>query len=268
MHSRAHGFGYVNVAALETMAERVTDLKQRFLQHLAIQSGQRVLDVGCGPATDTIEMGHAVGKEGWVIGVDHDHEMVQRAEERVRFAGCGGWTRHITADAYDLPFRSDTFDCCHCERLLQHVDDGAKILSEMVRVTVPGGRLAVADTDWASLSIDSPEIEIERRVTGGIAKLIRNGFAGRQLFRLLTEQGLVDLDLSVHPIVWTDWPTFRQTSFAIANLDEHLAAAGLVTAEQWQQFLTSLEAANARGCFFATGNLVLVVGTKPKLQRR
>ena len=49
----------------------------------------------------------------------------------------------------------------------------------MIRVTAPGGWLVVADTDWSSLSVDTPEIDIERRVAGCMAGLVKNGFAGR-----------------------------------------------------------------------------------------
>ena len=202
-----------------------------------------------------------------MIGVDIDEEMIVRARERADDAGCAAWVHHVQADAAALPFPDNYFQRCHSERLLQHVDDGPKVLAEMIRVTTPGGRLVVADTDWASLSVDTPEIDIERRVAGGMARLVKNGFAGRELLRRFTEQGLKDIELSIHPLVWRDWQDFQSTSLAMANLAEQLMASGAVSGEEWQRHIHSLETAQAQGCFFATGHMVLAFGTKPETTR-
>ena len=202
-----------------------------------------------------------------MIGVDIDEEMIVRARERADDAGCAAWVHHVQADAAALPFPDNYFQRCHSERLLQHVDDGPKVLAEMIRVTTPGGRLVVADTDWASLSVDTPEIDIERRVAGGMARLVKNGFAGRELLRRFTEQGLKDIELSIHPLVWRDWQDFQSTSLAMANLPEQLIAAGVVKAEEWQRYIQSLETIQSQGSFLATGHMVLAFGTKPETTR-
>jgi ubiquinone/menaquinone biosynthesis C-methylase UbiE len=156
--------------SLEHIAKTVGEIKRRFLDALAIEPGQRVLDVGCGPASDTLAMGRLTGPGGLMIGVDVDAEMIARARERAHEADCAAWVHHTQADAAALPFPDNYFQRCHSERLLQHVDDGPRVMAEMIRVTAPGGRLVVADTDWASLSVDTPEIDIERRVAGGMAQ--------------------------------------------------------------------------------------------------
>jgi ubiquinone/menaquinone biosynthesis C-methylase UbiE len=259
-----HSSGYVTSRSLEHIAKTVSEIKRRFLDALAIEPRQRVLDVGCGPASDTLAMGRLTGSGGLVIGVDVDEDMIARGRERAYEAGYAAWVHHTQADAAALPFPDNYFQRCHSERLLQHVDDGPRVIAEMIRVTAPGGRLVVADTDWASLSVDTPEVDIERRVAGGIARMVKNGFAGRELLRRFTEQGLKDIKLSIHPLVWRDWQDFQSTSLAMANLPVELIAAGVVSAEEWQRHIHSLETAQAQGCFFATGHMVLVVGGKPR----
>ena len=254
--------GYVDLTTLQCLDEFVMAFKQRLLEILRIGSRDCVLDVGCGLGTDTIVTAQLVGRQGFVVGIDYDQTMVDQANKRARMAGVADWTVHIAANAAALPFKANAFDICHSERLFQHVDNGSHVLAEMVRVTRVGGKLAVADTDWCTLSIDTPEIEIERRVIRGIAGLVRNGYAGRQLFRLFKEQHLADVQVEAYPIIWTDWNTFRATSFSIANLDKKLIESGVVTEEELQQFMASLENAHRRGVFFANGNIMLVTGNK------
>jgi precorrin-6B methylase 2 len=77
-----HKPGYVNSHSLEHIARTVAEIKRRFLDALAIEPGQRVLDVGCGPASDTLDMGRLTGPGGLVVGVDVDEEMIARDRER------------------------------------------------------------------------------------------------------------------------------------------------------------------------------------------
>src|SRR4051812_7447226 len=102
--------GYVDPAYLRASAAHVEGAKRRSYALMQLAPGLRVLDLGCGPATDTIALAGIVGDTGRVVGVDHDPEMVSAANERARAAGVEGWTEHIQADALALPFDADTFD--------------------------------------------------------------------------------------------------------------------------------------------------------------
>jgi ubiquinone/menaquinone biosynthesis C-methylase UbiE len=84
-----------------------------------------------------------------------------------------------------LPFETDYFDSCRSERLFQHLSNPAQALSEMTRVTKSGGWVVVLDTDWGSLSTNSDETDIERRLARFMAEsFLQNGYSGRKLYRL------------------------------------------------------------------------------------
>jgi ubiquinone/menaquinone biosynthesis C-methylase UbiE len=79
--------GYVDVTYLERAAEHARQDKQLSYAAMRVQPGFRVLDVGCGPASDTIALAGLVGERGEVVGVDYDEEMVAEANRRAVAAG-------------------------------------------------------------------------------------------------------------------------------------------------------------------------------------
>jgi ubiquinone/menaquinone biosynthesis C-methylase UbiE len=98
--------------------------KRLMLEGIALAPGEEVLDVGCAPGTDLFEMVEVVGPEGSVVGLDASEVMIVEARRR--------------AAELDLAV---TFE----------VGEVAA-LSEMVRVTRPGGRILVFDFDWDTLT--------------------------------------------------------------------------------------------------------------------
>ncbi len=254
--------GYVSSTVLAETALLTYRLKERMAEFLHIRAGDRVVDVGCGPGIDTVETARLVGETGLVVGIDHDGAMITEAQERAREAGVGAWTRHETADAASIPYETGFFDASRSERLFQHVPHAAAVLREMVRVTRPGGRIAVADADWSTLSIDTTEVDIERRIVRALPSLVQNGYAGRELPRLFRSQPLTDVVVEVHPIMWLDYATFWATSFSLPNLEERVLGSGVVSQEELSCFRASLAEAQEKRAFFASGNIVLVAAVK------
>ena len=131
---------------------------------MEIHAGDSVLDVGCGVGADTIPLKALVGESGRVIGVDFDREMLVRAGLSAKNTIFKDGLLHICSDAVHLSLRSDSLDACRSERLFQHLPHPEIALSEMLRVTKPGGRIVVLDTDHGTWSVDTPEKDIERRL--------------------------------------------------------------------------------------------------------
>lgn len=80
-----------------------------------------------------------------VIGADFSHEMLVRAIKKANAAGAAARVRFVEADAQALPFADDTFQLVTNAFGLRNVTDTDKGLAEMVRVTRPGGRVAVLE---------------------------------------------------------------------------------------------------------------------------
>jgi SAM-dependent methyltransferase len=102
--------------------------------------GARVLDVGCGTGRLTGAIQQAGAS---VVGVDLDPDMLT-----VAAANLAG--PRLVADAQRLPFATGAFDLTVPLTLLEFVDDPARVVAELARVTRPGGRLLIAALNRAS----------------------------------------------------------------------------------------------------------------------
>ncbi len=94
---------------------------------------KRALDLGCGDGRLTPEL-----RAERVIGADPSAVALHRARRRAPEAS---WVELTPGEA--LPFPDGAFELVLCAETLEHVKDVQGLLSEVRRVLVPGGRLAV-----------------------------------------------------------------------------------------------------------------------------
>jgi SAM-dependent methyltransferase len=107
-----------------------------------IGAGQRVLDVGCGPGALTTELVKRLGADA-VAAVDPSEPFVAAARER----HAGVDVRQASAD--QLPFADDVFDAALAQLVVHFMPDPVAGLSEMRRVTRPGGVVVACVWDHA-----------------------------------------------------------------------------------------------------------------------
>jgi SAM-dependent methyltransferase len=106
---------------------------------LGLGAGQAALDAGCGTGRALPHLRRAVGPGGTVLGVDLTPEMLATARRYGRHRH--GWL--VLADARRLPLRDGEVDAAFAAGLLPHLPDPDGGLTELARVTRPGGRLAL-----------------------------------------------------------------------------------------------------------------------------
>jgi ubiquinone/menaquinone biosynthesis C-methylase UbiE len=128
---------------------RTAENSAGYLLH-ALTPGTRVLDVGCGPGTITIDLAARVAPAP-VVGIDREAQVLDDAREAARAAGVETVTFDV-GDVYALAFPDDSFDVVHAHQVLQHLTDPVAALREMRRVCVPGGVVAARDSDYAAFT--------------------------------------------------------------------------------------------------------------------
>lgn len=106
---------------------------------LAPPAGGTALDAGCGTGRALPPLRTHVGATGIVIGVDLTVEMLAEATSRGRRIQAA----LIIADVTRLPLPTATIDATFAAGLIAHLPDPVAGLTELARVTRPGGRLAL-----------------------------------------------------------------------------------------------------------------------------
>ncbi len=136
------------------------------LEHLA--GSQTLLDVGCGPATITCDFAERVES---VVGIDAANDIVVTATETARARRVENVSIEV-GSVYALRFDDDTFDITHAHQVLQHLTDPVAALREMIRVTKPGGLVAVRDADYHAMTWFPAIDELDRwmEIYQGVAR--------------------------------------------------------------------------------------------------
>ena len=254
--------GYVDPQYLAVAAAAARPIFERTIADLRLAAGNSVLDVGCGPGMHTLAMAGFVGPLGRVVGIDHDARMIDAAQKRAREAGVDAWVTHQTGDAYALPFDDGAFERTRSERMLQHLLDPPRAVAELVRVTAPGGRVVIADSDFGSLSFDGVESSLERRMVAFKAgQSLHNGYSGRTLWRLLRGAGLSDV--TVQPVAMhTTVLGVARLILLLDDVETRAEAASAISAADLSVWREQLAAAESAGNFYVSLTVVVAAGSK------
>ncbi len=102
--------------------------------------GTRVLDVGCSQGIASI----LLAREGCeVVGIDVQQSRIEYANRDLEAESeeTRGRARFMVADGADLPFADGSFDTVLFGEVIEHLAVPDRVLGEIQRVLVPGGRL-------------------------------------------------------------------------------------------------------------------------------
>ena len=119
-------------------------LWKRFtIQQSNVREGHRVLDVAGGTGDLARLFAPRVGTEGRVIIADINDSMLSVGRARLADSGIVGNVEFVQADAENLPFADDYFDCITIAFGLRNVTHMERALSSMYRTLKVGGRMLV-----------------------------------------------------------------------------------------------------------------------------
>jgi ubiquinone/menaquinone biosynthesis C-methylase UbiE len=132
--------------------------RERGLRMLAVTSGERVLEVGCGTGHALAALASVAGPTGHAVGIDVSSGMLAMAQETVRAAAVAK-VRFALCDARALCFADETFDAAFMSFTLESFAfaDIPVVLGEVGRVLRSNGRLgvvAMAETEHSNAMID------------------------------------------------------------------------------------------------------------------
>jgi SAM-dependent methyltransferase len=188
-------YGETNEALLAPFGQAMLDAAQ-------LQPGERVLDVGCGYGTSTLEAAEGVAPSGRVVGIDISAAMLEPARQRVAAAGVDN-VALLQADAQVHPFEPASFDVVISRFGVMFFDDPEAAFANLARALRPGGRLVFAcpqdplRSEWVRIAFGAAVGALGRAPDLGPAGA-PGPFAlanGDRLARLLTAAGFRDVAL-------------------------------------------------------------------------
>jgi ubiquinone/menaquinone biosynthesis C-methylase UbiE len=235
---------YLERLAASDLGRGYKDLVRR---ELAVEPGDVVLDLGCGPGADL--PGYAGAGAGQELGIDVDAAALRRCPVRPGIA-----VQH--ADVHHLPVAGGSVDGAHTDRVVQHLADPAAVLAETRRVLRPGGRAVFAEPDWHTLVLDHPDLAAATAYTRFVVeRIIRNPAIGRALPRLAEAAGLTVRRVVPVTATFTD-PGAADQVLGLHRVAHRAAAAGYLA--DADAFLEPL----ATTPFFAAATLFVVSTSK------
>ena len=122
-----------------------------------VRRGQKVLDLGGGTGDLTAKFSRIVGESGHVVLADINNSMLNVGRDKLRDNGIVGNVHYVQANAEELPFPDNYFDCITISFCLRNVTDKDTALKSMYRVLKPGGRLLI-------LEFSTPEVKLLSKV--------------------------------------------------------------------------------------------------------
>lgn len=231
----------------------------RYFSFLEPKPGKRILDVGTGTGVLVHALAPLVGDKGEVVGIDLSQIMIDEANSRAPQAK--GNLRFEKGDAMALPYKDNSFDGAMSSIVFQHLPEPCIALSEMVRVTAPGGVVTILEQDWETFVVDCGDRAITRKISNFFCDHLPHGWVGRELFRLFCGAGLCN----VH-IVPANHVVCGESAAILAPIIletlERAQEAGVITGSEREAWQMEFEARLEANTMFAGFTMFRAIGRK------
>ncbi|WP_265574431.1 class I SAM-dependent methyltransferase [Venatoribacter cucullus] len=162
-----------------------------------INSEDTVVDVGCGAGGATL---FCARRGAEIVYCDIGKENIDRLSEKIKETPA---RKHqgIVTDCMPLPLASDFATRVISMEMLEHVDDPAAVLAELVRIGKPGALYLISVPDAASENLQKPFASPEYFQKPNHIHI----FTSEEITNLVKNAGLEVIEYTGYGFFWNIW---------------------------------------------------------------
>ena len=246
--------------------QQKTDLSfaETNLKLAGLRTGMQSIDVGCGVGLLTMLM-HETSGRAKTVGVDGSMARIETARSRLPPTADG--IEFVNADIHELPMDSDSFDFSWSRFVFEYLRDPGLVLREMIRVTRPGGIVAVADLDAQLMNFYPQSASTRDCLQEAFHLLAQEGFdpwIGRKLFSMFKSSGMRQVKATAVPYqtYCGGLPPEAQDNWRLKLEAARVRLSAIDPGRHWDEFAVQVMSEMQRPDCFYYSTLILVTGVK------
>jgi len=251
------------IARLEARGRhpRFAAMTDEYLTAIGIDSAATVVDLGCGSGVVARTIAHRPRFAGRVTGIDRSPYLTAVAADFARREGVDRVVEFRTGDSHALALPDAAFDAVVAHTLLSHVEDPRAVMKEIARLLKPGGKAAIFDGDYASLTYAGGDPITAKAMDETIVNaLTTNPRVMREMPKLLRDGGLTLVKSFSHVIADIGKADFFAPG--IQALLRLLPSAGATTESEARDWVAAMTKRSDEGTYFGAANFYSYVATR------
>lgn len=250
--------GAVGVLEWRGRAAGYRQMLRSVIDEARLSPNDSVLEVGVGSGAVSRWLARHTRGTNRIVGVDVNRYLLGEASALARQDGVNDVVEFREGNAEALPFDDASFDLTLSVTVIEELD-AHRMLAEMVRVTKPGGRVAVVARAMdvpLLMNVAVPSaLKAKLQAPGFIGAISEHGCADVSLYRRFREAGLTRLTAFPH------WTAFSAGDRHVVDFLE-AGFLGKLEPQEAAEWKRARAGAEADGTFFMTWPHHCAIGTK------
>jgi ubiquinone/menaquinone biosynthesis C-methylase UbiE len=249
--------GFVAILEARGCSTGYLRIVRDLMEEVELRPGESVLEVGCGTGVVSRWLARRTAGKNEIVGLDINPYLLGEAMALTKNEGLGRLIEFREGNAEALPLSDGSFDVTVSCTVFEE-GDAEQMLSEMIRVTKPGGRVAVIvrSVDMPCLVNVPIGAELKSKIEapgGGVAE---KGCADASLSRRFHRAGLTKVKM------FPQMAAYDASKGPYWHLLQN-RLLGNLTPEELNEWQAALAQAEAEKTFFFEMPHYCAVGTKP-----